>query len=179
MTACILLVLFTFSAACKMPPANMSMQVDTTILAASAKPITISGDEPVCDLRLDIIKGSRYNSAASFLLFLDKPSMPRPPEGIYEVYVSPRRLSKRELHPESPYFVSVLDTYSLTSGDEPTSLTLDLHSSRGILSQYLARSSFFIVTILFRGNTIPGNGMAKDAGKISFQGVRIGQLKNN
>jgi hypothetical protein len=91
------------------------------------------------------------------------------PDGVYEVYLDSKKQKSATLHSGLPAFISVLDLYT-PHGDL---LKMDITTVINKLLTTRKQIRGFYLTILFRGNSLPGAGKSANAGNIRFKGISI------
>lgn len=166
--------LFNFS--CKGGERNQSTGKDTSILARSEQSFTIETGKPFYQAIL-ISSGKKLSGDKKILLLLDDPAIRQNPDGVYEVYVTLETNDVKMLSPSHPGFINVLDLYALTVSEPPNYLSVDLTKKSVELAKDGQPFQSLNVTILFRGNVLPGNVESKKAGQMTVKGMRIVQEK--
>lgn len=150
---------------------------DTVILAENVKPFSIDGSQPFYQVSVKAVEKKLYDNTKKIFLLLDDPHVTQNPDGVYEAYISMQKSDIKTLTPDKPDFVNVLDLYSLTSSQGKKHLSIDI--SKNMVQFVKAGNQFppVVITILFRGNSLPGNSESENAGQITVKGVRIIQEK--
>ena len=169
-----LMFLCLYFSSCKGAQRNASAESDTTLLAANDQSITINADKTFYQAAL-LSSGKKFSAGKKVLLLLDAPSVLQNPDGVYEVYISGEKIDVKTLSSSHPGFINVMDLYVLTEKDAPRYLSFDL--TKKIMTWANDRQPFppLTVTILFRGNVLPGNQESKQAGKMTLKDIKIVQ----
>jgi hypothetical protein len=162
--------LFSFS--CKGAERNRAIGKDTSILALNEQSFTIEIGKPFYQATL-ISSGKKLSGYKKVLLLLDHPVILQNPDGVYEVYISPETNDVKMLSPSHPGFINVLDLYALTVSEPPNYLSIDLSKKSVELAKDGQPLQPLNVTILFRGNGLPGNVESKKAGQMTVKGIRV------
>ncbi len=166
--------LFGFS--CKGAEQNSSSVIDTSILARSDQPFTIETNKTFYQLKL-ISAGKKFSGNKKLTMLLDAPSVLKNPDGVYELYVSGETNDVKTLSPSHPAFVTVLDLYTLTVSDPPNYFAVDLTKKAIEWAKDGQPLPLLNVTILFRGNGLPGKIESTQTGQMAVKGIRIVQDK--
>ena len=169
-----LVCVFNFS--CKGGERNSTADRDTSILARSEQSFTLETGKPFYQAIL-ISSGKKLSGGKKVFLLLDEPAILQNPDGVYEVYVTPEKSDVKMLSPSHSGFVNVLDLYALTVSEPPNYLSVDLTKKLVELAKDGQPFQSLNVTILFRGNVLPGNVESKKAGRMTVKGMRVVQEK--
>ena len=110
--------------------------------------------------------------AHSAYLRFDSVVMSRPPEGAFEVYiVDSTFVGTNYLSSTSPYFVHVINTYSLS---EQLTRNMRLNASASLVWMKKEKINRpYKVVIIFRGNKLVSGGYSKDAGTLRVSRVAL------
>lgn len=153
---------------------NASVKSDTSILAAYDHPLLINSDTPFCQVNL-VSSGKKLSAGKKILLLFDDPLVLQNPDGVYEVYVTREKIDLKNLSSSNPGYINVLDLYALTVTDPPNYLSIDLTKKSVQWAKDGQALAPLIMTILFRGNTMPDNLESKNAGQMKVQRIRVVQ----
>jgi hypothetical protein len=152
--------------------------LDTAILAKTDKRFVINSRQHNKTISFKSLKENTKKGSKIYLLF-DSVKITESPEGVYEVYLTPRPVLENFLTDKSPYFAGVIDFYSLQNNDPTNTLVPGLNITGNW--RYLTRNksslnAHYYVTIIFRGNISPGKKVTPKAGNIYFQKIWIAQV---
>lgn len=88
------------------------------------------------------------------------------------IYLSTEKYSQDKLQPENQYFINVIDTYLLKGSYNKQKLYFIL--SDDIKEKILKETtSYFYVSILYRGNLSPDKKESKNAGKLKIGSISL------
>lgn len=162
------------ASSCKGAEPKAGAERDTSILARSDAAFTIESGKAFYQTSV-ITTGEKISAGKKLLLLLDNPVIGQNPDGVYEVYICRETCNVSDLSSSSPGFVNVIDLYVLTEKDPPTSISIDI--TKNIAGWTKAGEPFpsLMLTIVFRGNRMPGNVESVKAGKITVRGMRVVQ----
>ena len=166
----LIIIICLAASSCKGAERNTTTGKDTSILATHEQSFTIDSVTPFYQARL-ISTGRKLSADKKVILLLDDPTILQNPDGVYEVYLSQEIIDVKMLVSSHPTFVNVLDLYALTVADPPKYISVDLSKAAEIFKNDPSRP--IIVTIVFRGNILPGNIESKKAGKMRVRGMRM------
>jgi hypothetical protein len=164
-----------YGSSCKGAERNATAR-DTNILARSDRSFSIETGKAFYQTVV-ATTGEKVKKDKKILLLLDDPRIGQGPDGVYEVYVCREKCDINMLLPSHPGFVNVLDLYSLTVTEPPKHLLIDLTRKTVELVKKGQPFSSLYVTVLFRGNLLPGNVESKAAGQMTIMGMRVVQEK--
>jgi hypothetical protein len=99
------------------------------------------------------------------------------PDGVYEIYLSAESIDKKTFSPSSPYFINVLDVYTISSGKNKT-ISLDITENIKKLLQVNSNPPSYFVTLLFRGNQLKDNTASTNAGELKIGSIEIAAISN-
>lgn len=171
-----LMLICLFNSSCKGAERNSANGRDTSVLAANEQSFTIGTDRAFYQAELRST-GKKLSAEQKVFLWMDAPSVAQNPDGVYEVYITPEKSDVKMFSSSHPGFVNVLDLYILTGGAVPSFLSVDLTKKMQALGKAGHPLPPLFVTILFRGNSLPGNVESKQAGQLSLEGIRVVQEK--
>ncbi|MDZ4795508.1 MAG: hypothetical protein SGI83_14600 [Bacteroidota bacterium] len=171
----LLLLLVSLSAfSCKGAEPKAGAKGDTIILARSDSSFTIEAGKAYYQTAV-VTTGEKIISGKKLLLLLDEPVIGQNPDGVYEVYICREQCTISILSSSSPGFVNLVDLYALAVNDPPKSLTIDITKKIAEWTKTGQALPSFFVTIVFRGNIMPGNVESVNTGKITVKGMRVVQ----
>jgi len=146
---------------------------DSIIIAASNNTIVIKEDVPTASIALKASKQQPFNKSKKYSILLNGIQMKQSPEGVYELYIIQPNTNPAKLVDDSPYFVDVLDTYTIANSKGPQRISLDVTNhllDQNKNSSYLLN---YTITVLFRGNVKPDNTSARNAGLLIIDTIQL------
>jgi hypothetical protein len=167
----------SLSSSCKAAERKTASYRDTMILAKSIQPFTIDGSKPFYQVELKPVGPQLYDASKKIWLLLDDPQVIQDPDGVYEVYITPKPADIKMLASANPGFINVLDIYALTAGEPKKYLVNDLSKHMGKWMKEGQPFPPLVITVLFRGTLLPDNSESKKAGQMTVKSMRIVQEK--
>jgi hypothetical protein len=147
---------------------------DSVRLATQVRPWLLNRHRPGVQLALTSPQPRIYRTDYQYALCFDSVRLSGNPEGVYEVYITQQTTPIPHLKPEKPAFVGVLDTYQLTTSAKPQTLCLD--ATEVVQKWGGASLKSCLISLVFRGNTLPSGKAAQEAGKLSGGRIRLSSI---
>ena len=151
-----------------------AVRQDSLVIAKSNQRIVINQHTPTVSIQLKTTQQPARNANKKYCLLMAGILLKQPPEGIYEVFISPA--GTNPVTAESPYFIDVLDTYTMASSGKTERICLDV--TQQLLKQESRNNQLlsYSVTVRFKGNLLPDSTSSRNAGLLSIDTVQLLQL---
>jgi len=145
---------------------------DSIVIAVSNNHLRVNEDTPIASIQLKANKQFSTKNKQYHLL-MDGIELKQPPEGVYEIYITPPNINTANLESESPYFVDVLDTYTLGSTETKNRTSIDVTNQLLHLKEKNNLLVDYLIIVLFRGNRKLDNSSARNAGALIIESIHL------
>lgn len=175
----VLIAMFSLGSLChsKGVQGSTTLDSDTTILLTKDTLLIVGQQPAICRLQLPLSFEKSYDDSHSAFLIFHHPVVIKAPDGVYEVYVTHQKPDIGSLTYKSSEFTGLLDLYTLTEPDAKNYLVININKTLKIAFNKSELNEIY-VTIIFRGNILPGGTNSDQTGKLTIRGLSIFQKEN-
>ena len=144
--------------------------IDTTVIAEIRQAVQIDSEHAFAILPLRV-SAANVGKTNSIYLSFDSVVMTKPPEGVYEVYVSDKYPDISTLKATDSPFVHTINTYYL-SRTKPGRVIMKV--DRKLLKSHPDQGIFtYNILVIFRGNNLRGHLSSRQAGHLMIGTAKL------
>lgn len=144
---------------------------DTITLLVQQSPVQLTNKIHTVKIPLQRFRKASTAANPAILITIEIGAIETLPDGVFEIYLSPKPPAAKHLESTSSAFINLLDLYAVTPAAATKTITLDVTNQVNGLQQNNIATGY--LCFQFKGLTLANGKAATNAGRVWINSIRI------